>query len=181
MDVRIPTSVTDLNYAWSSYMVFLYLSTAVEIGFVPSSYTVNEDAGTVILLVRKTGQSSIPISVTITTFDHTAGGRYIISFMFELSSYNLTFQLVSSHSFCSLFSPLSHASIPLPSPPSPFLLSFLAFPPLSFLLSTTFLHFPFFFIFLHPPHHMHTLIYLHHRSERFCGNNTNFDLSHWRK
>ena len=46
----------------------------VEIGFDPTSYTVNEDDGTVTLIVQKTGENEIPVTVDISTFAGTAGG-----------------------------------------------------------------------------------------------------------
>ena len=46
----------------------------VEIEFDPTSYTVNEDNGTVVLIVQKTGQSEIPVTVDITTSAGSAGG-----------------------------------------------------------------------------------------------------------
>ena len=59
----------------------------VEIEFNPTNYTVNEDDGTVILFVQKTGQSEIPITVDISTSAGSAGGMhalcsYLISFTF---------------------------------------------------------------------------------------------------
>ena len=46
----------------------------VEIGFDPISYTVNEDDGTVVLIVLKTGENEIPITVDISTSAGSAGG-----------------------------------------------------------------------------------------------------------
>ena len=48
----------------------------VEIEFDPTSYTVNEDDGTVTLIVRKTGESEIPVTVDITTSAASAGGMH---------------------------------------------------------------------------------------------------------
>ena len=53
-------------------------STVVEIGFDPTSYTMNEDSGTVILRVRKTGTNEIPVTVDISTSGDTAGGMYTL-------------------------------------------------------------------------------------------------------
>ena len=57
----------------------------MEIGFDPTSYTVNEDNGTVILFVRKTGTNEIPVTVDISTSGDTAEGMHI-----SLSSFILT-------------------------------------------------------------------------------------------
>ena len=46
----------------------------VEIGFDPTSYTVNEDNGTVTLIVQKTGENEIPVTVDISTSAASAGG-----------------------------------------------------------------------------------------------------------
>ena len=48
----------------------------LEIEFDPTSYTVNEDAGTVTLIVRKIGQSEIPVTVDISTSAGSAGGMH---------------------------------------------------------------------------------------------------------
>ena len=48
----------------------------VEIEFDPTSYTVNEDDGTVTLIVRKRGQNEIPVTVVISTSTGSAGGSY---------------------------------------------------------------------------------------------------------
>ena len=48
----------------------------MEIGFDPTSYTVNEDNGTVILVVRKTGTIEIPVTVDISTSGDTVGGMH---------------------------------------------------------------------------------------------------------
>ena len=53
-------------------------STVVEIEFDPTSYTVNEDNGTVILLVCKTGENDIPVIVDIITSGDTAGGMHTL-------------------------------------------------------------------------------------------------------
>ena len=46
----------------------------VNIEFDPTSYTVNEDDGTVILFVQKTGESAIPVTVDISTSPGSARG-----------------------------------------------------------------------------------------------------------
>ena len=46
----------------------------VEIEFDSTSYTVNEDDGTVILFVQKTGENEIPVTVDIGTSAGSAGG-----------------------------------------------------------------------------------------------------------
>ena len=46
----------------------------VEIEFDPTSYTVNEDDGTVTLIVRKMGENEIPVTVDISTSAGSAGG-----------------------------------------------------------------------------------------------------------
>ena len=51
-------------------------STVVEIEFDPTSYTVNEDDGTVTLIVRKTGENEIPVTVDISTSPDSAGGMH---------------------------------------------------------------------------------------------------------
>ena len=51
-------------------------STVVEIGFDPTNYTVIEDDGTVILLVRKIGENEIPVTVNISTSGDTAKGMH---------------------------------------------------------------------------------------------------------
>ena len=50
--------------------------TVVEIEFDPTSYTVNEDHGTVTLIVRKTGENEISVTVDITTSTVSAGGMH---------------------------------------------------------------------------------------------------------
>ena len=76
----------------------------VQVAFDPTEYTVNENAGTVTLMVRKTGQSVIPVAVNITTSGGSATGMYLITRV-ELTS---------------LLSP-SHLTLPPlpPAPPSP--------------------------------------------------------------
>ena len=54
-------------------------STVVQVAFDPTEYTVNENAGTVTLMVRKSGQSAIPVVVNITTSSGSATGTYIIT------------------------------------------------------------------------------------------------------
>ena len=59
----------------------------VEIEFDSTCYTVNEDDGTVILFVQKTGENEIPVIVDISTSAGSAGGMhrlrmYLISFTF---------------------------------------------------------------------------------------------------
>ena len=56
--------------------IMLPHSTVVEIGFDPTNYTVNEDNGTVILLVCKRGENEIPVTVDISTFAGTAEGMH---------------------------------------------------------------------------------------------------------
>ena len=51
----------------------------VQVAFDPTEYTVNENAGTVTLMVRKTGQSAIPVAVHITTSSGSAPGMYSIT------------------------------------------------------------------------------------------------------
>ena len=48
----------------------------VQIEFDPTSYTVNEDDGTVTLIVRKTGDSEINVTVDISTSVGSAGGMH---------------------------------------------------------------------------------------------------------
>lgn len=59
--------------------ITLPLSTVVEIGFDSTSYTVIEDIGTVILLVRKIGENEINVTVNITTIGDTAKGIHRLS------------------------------------------------------------------------------------------------------
>ena len=49
-------------------------STVVEIEFDSTNYTVNEDDGTVILFVQKTGENEIPVTVDISTSASSARG-----------------------------------------------------------------------------------------------------------
>ena len=60
--------------------------TVVEIGFHPTSYTVNEDNGTVVLLVRKTGENEIPVTVDISISGDTAESMhgYVLAIQFSL-------------------------------------------------------------------------------------------------
>ena len=51
-------------------------STVVDIEFDPTNYTVNEDDGTVILIVQKTGENEIPVTVDISTSTGSAGGMH---------------------------------------------------------------------------------------------------------
>ena len=50
----------------------------MNIEFDLTSYTVNEDNGTVILCVRKTGENAIPITVNISTSPGSAGSMYTL-------------------------------------------------------------------------------------------------------
>ena len=61
--------------------IILLPSTVVEIEFNPTSYTVNEDDGTVILIVQKTGQNEIPVTVDISTSTGSAGGMHLSFFL----------------------------------------------------------------------------------------------------
>ena len=54
-------------------------STVVQVAFDPTEYTVNENAGTVTLTVRKSGLSAIRVVVNITTSSGSATGMYIIT------------------------------------------------------------------------------------------------------
>ena len=60
----------------ASLYITLPPSTVVEIGFDPTCYTVNEDDGTVTLIVQKTGENEIPITVDISTSAGSAGGMH---------------------------------------------------------------------------------------------------------
>ena len=86
----------------------------VEIGFDPTSYTVNEHDGTVALIVRKTGQSEIPVTVDISTSADTAGSMHTcpynwVSFTFTQTSHfhlsSFSFSPFSSHSLYLTFLP----------------------------------------------------------------------------
>ena len=54
-------------------------SAVVQVMFDPTEYTMNENAGTVTLMVRKIGQSAIPVAVNITTYSGSATGMYSIT------------------------------------------------------------------------------------------------------
>ena len=50
----------------------------VNIEFDLTSYTVNEDDGTVILFVQKTGENAIPVTVDISTSPGSARGMHTL-------------------------------------------------------------------------------------------------------
>ena len=56
----------------------------VGIEFDPTSYTVNEDDGTVILFVQKTGENEIPITVNVSTSAGSARGMHLSFFRFHI-------------------------------------------------------------------------------------------------
>ena len=56
----------------------------VGIEFDPTSYTVNEDDGTVILFVQKTGENEIPITVNVSTSAGSARGMNLSFFRFHI-------------------------------------------------------------------------------------------------
>ena len=58
----------------------------MQVTFDPTDYTVNENAGTVTLMVRKIGQSAIPVMVNITTSSGSAVGMYTIELPYASSS-----------------------------------------------------------------------------------------------
>ena len=58
----------------------------MQVTFDPTDYTVNENDGTVTLMVRKLGQSAIPVMVNITTSSGSAVGTYIIELPYASSS-----------------------------------------------------------------------------------------------
>ena len=60
----------------------------VEIKFNPTSYTVNEDNGTLMLFVQKTGENAIPITVNVSTSAGSAGGMH--SLRMYLGSFTFT-------------------------------------------------------------------------------------------
>ena len=58
----------------------------MQVTFDPTEYTVNENDGTVTLMVRKIGQSAIPVMVNITTSSGSALGTYTIELPYASSS-----------------------------------------------------------------------------------------------
>ena len=128
-------------------------STVVQVTFDPTEYTVNENAGTVTLIVRKIGQSAIPVAVNISTSSGSATGMCIITGV-ELP-----------HG-CSSLPPPSH--FPHPLLPLSLFLSFILFPSLPSPLPLS----PSLMCPAPPP-----FLY---RWNRFHGNSTaNLDLPSW--
>ena len=100
----------------------------MQVTFDPTDYTVNENAGTVTLMVRKIGQSAIPVMVNITTSSGSALGTYTIELPYASSSSpphftspTLPFHLpppLSPILFCHLPPPFSPSCVPhIPIPP----------------------------------------------------------------
>ena len=96
----------------------------MQVTFDPTDYTVNENDGTVTLMVRKIGQSAIPVMVNITTSSGSGVGTYIIELPYASSS------PPSPPHFTSLTLPFH-----LPPPLSPILFCHLLPPPHSHLHS----------------------------------------------
>ena len=107
----------------------------MQVTFDPTDYTVNENDGTVTLMVRKIGQSAIPVMVNITTSSGSAEGMYTIELPYASSSPPSPPHFTSPPSPSSHPSPLTHSflspsslSSPRPIPFSPSLMCPLTLP-----------------------------------------------------